>query len=93
MIIVTIKATPILSFKQEYINQFRKIAEVVRKENGCLEYEIYQKEADTPELFIFERWSSKEALDAHLQSEHMIHFFSHTSSWFAKNKEMDIYQL
>lgn len=92
MIIVTVKTTPKSEYKQEYIKQFNEIATVVRQETGCLEYELYQKDAENPEVFIFERWDSKEHLDAHLKSEHMIQFFSYTSSWFEK-KVMDVYEL
>ncbi len=93
MILVTVKATPISGFLDEYIEQFNLIAEEVRKEKGCIEYELYRKNADDNTLFLFERWDSQQCLDAHLNSEHMLRFFSLTNAWFDKPKEIKMYQV
>lgn len=90
MVIVTVKSTPKSEFKSNFLIEFNEVALKVRKEEGCLEYEIYQKEAD---LFVFERWESRDALDAHLKTEHMAEFFSKTADWFESEKELKIYQV
>jgi len=43
-----------------------------RKENGCISYELYQDTVN-PGIFTFiEEWQSKQHLDVHLQSPHLI---------------------
>src|SRR3954467_935739 len=42
-----------------------------RKESGCLNYDLHS-DPEAPEKFLFhENWTSKDALDAHLQSPHI----------------------
>jgi len=42
-----------------------------RKETGCINYDLHASPGD-PALFLFhENWTSKAALDAHLQSPHV----------------------
>jgi quinol monooxygenase YgiN len=42
-----------------------------RQEAGCINYDLHQS-ADEPGKFLFhENWTSKELLDAHLQSAHI----------------------
>lgn len=59
MLIVTVKANPLDHFKQAFIDLFNQVAKTVRKEEGCLEYELYQKDSLSTELFLFERWESQ----------------------------------
>ena len=93
MLIITIKANPLAHFKQAFTEEFKQLAKIVRKEDGCLEYELYQKDLLATELFLFERWDSQEALDAHMKTEHMEKFFTLTKEWFGTENEMKIYQV
>jgi len=48
-----------------------KLVEASRREEGCLQYDLFVG-ADDPRLFIFlENWTSRAALDRHLQSPHI----------------------
>jgi quinol monooxygenase YgiN len=69
------------------------VAKLVREEDGCIEYQIYQKDLESSDLFVFERWESREALDAHLKTKHMAEFFETTGSWFESEKELKIYEV
>ena len=93
MVIVTVKTTPKSEFKNEFLQEFNKVASSVRKEDGCIEYEIFQKTPEGLEFFIFERWESQEALDAHLKTSHMSEYFTRTENWFDSEKELKIYQV
>ncbi|MBI9054220.1 MAG: antibiotic biosynthesis monooxygenase [Bacteroidales bacterium] len=93
MIIVTVKSNPKPEFKIDFLNEFNNIAKTVREEQGCIEYQIYQKDKDSSDLFVFERWESRDALDAHLKTKHMIEFFETTGSWFELEKELKIYEV
>jgi len=92
MIIVTVKSKTKPEYSNEYLKEFKRISLEVRAENGCLEYELYQCGADKSEFFLFERWESKEALDAHLKTRHMVEFISKTQEWF-KSKDIKIYDV
>ena len=39
-----------------------------RNESGCLNYDLHQSPEDTGKFMFHENWTSKAALDAHLQS-------------------------
>jgi quinol monooxygenase YgiN len=93
MIIVTVKSNPKVEFKNEFLLEFNKVAQEVRKEKGCIEYEIYQKDQESSNLFVFEKWESRVSLDAHLKTEHMLNFFDKTGEWFASEKELKIYEV
>jgi quinol monooxygenase YgiN len=68
--------------REEYIKEFKKIAPAVRKEDGCLEYEIYLDSKDPrfdnekrdDMVIISEKWESIEALQRHSKSPLMESF-------------------
>ena len=54
------------------------LAQIVetRKEEGCIAYDFYESQT-APNTFVFnERWKSREAIDAHFQTEHIKKFMS-----------------
>ncbi|TKG93976.1 antibiotic biosynthesis monooxygenase [Puteibacter caeruleilacunae] len=93
MIIVTVKSAPIEGRKEDFLKEFNAITETVRQENGCIEYEIYQKDEQSNILFIFEKWESQEALDAHLATPHMKAFFEKVTPWFDNENDMSVYEV
>lgn len=93
MIIVTVKASPKSEHKQDFLEVFNEVSKIVYQEEGCIEYEIYQKDENSNKLFLFERWESQAALDAHLKTKHMQEFFSKTGSWFDTENDMQIYEV
>ncbi|MCT4588756.1 MAG: antibiotic biosynthesis monooxygenase [Carboxylicivirga sp.] len=93
MIIVTVKASPKSEHKQDFLNSFNAVSETVYQEDGCLEYEIYQKDEVSSDVFLFERWESQAALDAHLATPHMKEFFEKVSPWFEVENDMQTYEV
>lgn len=71
---VNVEAIPLVHFKKSFIDPFNQVAQTFRKEDGCLEYELYQKDPLTSEVFIFDRWESQEFLEAHKKTEHLNRF-------------------
>lgn len=56
--------------------QQARVMKLTRREPGNISYIAYQS-VDNPNLVIFnELWKSKEALDQHLASPHMVQFFT-----------------
>lgn len=92
MIIVTVKSKTKPEYSDQYLTEFNKTSIEVRQENGCLEYELYQCSANSSEFFLFERWESKNHVDVHLKTKHMIEFLAKTENWF-ESKEVKIYEI
>jgi quinol monooxygenase YgiN len=42
------------------------------KEDGCLQYDFHQSLSDPTRLVAVERWTSREALDAHSRTPHLL---------------------
>ena len=61
-----------------------------RRDEGCLEYELYQA-ADDPTVFIFiENWLSREHLEQHLNAPHCLAFDQRTKGMLAGSEEITI---
>lgn len=50
---------------------FEALVEPTHGEPGCILYALHQGADDPARLVFIERWASREALDAHLKSEHV----------------------
>lgn len=48
-----------------------KVIEPTRAEAGCVKYLLHQDNANEAHFVFYEIWASAEALEAHLQSEHL----------------------
>jgi len=92
MVIVTVHSKTKSEYTGQYVKEFDKVAVEVRAENGCLEYELYQCADEISGFFLFERWESREALDAHLKTKHMVDFLAKTAEWF-ESKEIKVYSI
>jgi quinol monooxygenase YgiN len=42
-----------------------------RKETGCINYDLHTSPEDPAKFLFYENWTSKAALDAHLQNDHI----------------------
>jgi quinol monooxygenase YgiN len=50
---------------------FQALVEPTHAEDGCILYALHQGHDDPRRLAFVERWASKEAIDAHLESDHV----------------------
>ena len=57
--------------ESEALEAFRALVEPTHTEDGCILYALHQGAEDRRRLACVERWSSREALDAHLASPHI----------------------
>ena len=64
---ITVKPESIDLVKTEML---KTVTETV-KENGCINYNLHQDNADPSVFFFYENWSGEEALQNHLKSEHV----------------------
>ncbi len=72
----TLKVVAIAETSADKAEELKKVClgliEPTRKENGCIAYELYQ-DSTNPGIFTFvEEWESKEHLDVHLKSPHLV---------------------
>jgi len=54
----------------ECLEYARNIAEETRKEKGCIMYELCQNTKSANSFTFIEKWESKDALDAHMETAH-----------------------
>lgn len=69
-----------------------KLVTETRKEEGCLVYEFFQDIENPCVVTMIESWTTQEALDLHLKSEHIKEFFSLTTSLIEKDAEINVYK-
>jgi len=53
---------------------YRALAEATHEEEGCILFAVHRVPADPDRLVLIERWTSREALDAHLAAPHLVAF-------------------
>lgn len=69
----------------------RKVVAATQQEEGCIQYD-YSRDIADPEIFhITERWTSREALGAHLQTPHVADWMAHLSTLTMKERHIRIY--
>ncbi|NLY65952.1 MAG: antibiotic biosynthesis monooxygenase [Tissierellia bacterium] len=54
----------------EAIKLYQELVLASQKEEGCIQYNLYQDNDDENILFIIEEWEDQEALDKHNKTEH-----------------------
>ncbi len=64
---ITTQSDKIEFVKQEAL----KLIEPTRKEDGCIEYQLFENKEDSGNLIFVETWESEDLLQKHLQSEHL----------------------
>jgi quinol monooxygenase YgiN len=68
-VVATFQARP--GKESELRNALVSLLAPTRKEIGCLNYDLHQSPEEPAKFLFYENWTSKAALDAHLQSEHV----------------------
>lgn len=77
-VIATVELAP--GARENFVDEFRRLAPLVRAEDGCIEYSgavdvqtsiAAQAPARTDVFTVVEKWESEPALGAHLNAAHM----------------------
>jgi quinol monooxygenase YgiN len=69
----------------------RKVVAATQAEEGCLQYD-YSRDIADPELFhITERWTSREALGAHLKTAHVAEWIAVLQTLTMKERHIRLY--
>ena len=74
--------------KPQLIQQVKKtllsMIEPTRAEQGCIEYNLHQSADDPSVFFFYEIWESKEALDSHTKTPHLMALVEKADDLFAE---------
>lgn len=71
MIVVAAKVAAKPGKRAEFIRHAQPVIAATRKEEGCISYQLYASTENEVDLFYFELWTSRAALDGHLNSDHL----------------------
>ena len=69
VVLATAKAKP--GKEGDLERALREVAAPTRAQRGCLEFQLYRSANEPAAITAFERWSSEEDHERHLQSEHV----------------------
>jgi quinol monooxygenase YgiN len=69
-VVATFQARP--GQETELKNALISLVAPTRKEAGCLNYDLHASPEDPAKFLFHETWTSKAALDAHLQNTHIM---------------------
>lgn len=64
-----------------------------RREAGCIRYQLFRNAAEPCDFVFMEEWSSREAMEAHLQTPHIQEAFAKAGPLLAKAPEISTYVL
>lgn len=55
-----------------------------RQEEGCVQYDLHADNENPAHFFFFEKWTSKERLDAHMATPHLTAFVAKAGDLLAE---------
>lgn len=91
VVIATLRAKP--GKEQEMLDALKALIPPTRQEEGCIQYELHVR-ADDPAVFAFyERWTSREALDSHIQTPHVQAAFARLPELSGESVTITMYSL
>jgi quinol monooxygenase YgiN len=70
---------------------FKPAIAATRKEKGCIAYDLNRDLAEANKYYVYERWASVAALEAHLQSAHIKTLLSKIGDVLAGEPEVKFY--
>ena len=62
--------------EDELKRRLLSMIEPTRREEGCVQYDLHQNTNEAGRFVFYETWRSREALERHLQSPHLLAFGS-----------------
>lgn len=74
----------------EFIEVFRGMVDPTKKENGCIQYEMYQDEENPSTLIVLEQWGSRDDFDNHMKSEHLERILPKMGEFMRKEAEANL---
>jgi quinol monooxygenase YgiN len=78
--------------EREAEDAFKALLEPTHAEQGCVLYALHRGADDPQRLTFIERWSSREALDAHLDSPHIKEILARADDLFGDSGDIAVYE-
>lgn len=72
----------------EAVAAFQEVAVPTHAEEGCVLYAVHRVAGDPDRIVLVERWESREALDQHLQTPHLLAFREGSADLWAEPMEI-----
>lgn len=67
------------------------LVEPTRAEDGCVQYDLHVHTSDPGRFVFYENWNSREHLDAHLASPHLIAAVATAGEWLTEPPSIETY--
>jgi quinol monooxygenase YgiN len=64
-----------------------------RAEEGCINYDLHQSSDDNALFVFYENWTSREALERHLEMPHSLLFDERTEGLLAEETEITFWEM
>ena len=71
---------------------FEALVAPTHAEDGCILYSLHQGVDDPARLAFIERWTSREALNAHLESDHVKAVLARAEELFGDSADITVYE-
>ena len=93
MILVDASCTIVPARHSDFISEVQKIIPAVRKESGCIRYELVADVHTSGVFHFIEEWESQKHLDEHIARPHMQAYFAKTAPWHSSPTKLKIYEI
>lgn len=77
---------------QEFLGLCKNLVELSLKDEGCIDYGLYQELENSGTLTFLEEWKDEKSLDQHLNSNHFKEIFPLLSEYLEKETEINVYR-
>lgn len=92
MIQVVAKKYLLEGTSDEFIETAKELVALTRQEQGCIQYDLVQDTKDLNIVSFIETWETREALQAHMETEHFLRLVPLLATFNAREGELNIYQ-
>lgn len=76
--------------REKVLELTKELVEKTVKEDGCIQYEMYQDEKDKSTLIMIEEWKTTDALTNHMSSEHFKKIVPQMNECMAQKPELNL---
>lgn len=77
---------------KEVKQELMSLVATTRSEPGCIDYNLHQSTDDESLFMFYENWTSKQALDEHIQAPHLQAFIAKADKLLAEPLDITIWK-
>lgn len=87
-VVVVVLSRAVAGRGDEAAAAFQEVAVPTHAEEGCITYAVHRVAGDPDRIVLVERWASREDLDQHLQTPHLLAFRESSHDLWAEPMEI-----